>query len=60
MRDDLTPLEQIDAEIARLERALLAVRDRIAATDAAIRSPRVLRSFERVLAFEATYPHQPA
>jgi hypothetical protein len=60
MRDDLTSLEQIDAEIARLERALLAVRDRIATTDAAIRSPRVLRSFERLLTFEAAHPHQPA
>jgi hypothetical protein len=60
MRDDPAPLEQIDAEIARLEHALVVVRDRIATTDAAIRSPRVLRSFECLLAFEAAHPHQRA
>lgn len=59
MRDDPTLLEQIDTEIARLEQALAVVRDRIATTDAAIRSPRMLRSFERLLAFESAYPHQP-
>jgi hypothetical protein len=51
--DGRTSLDQIEVEIDRLERALWAVRDRIAATEAAIRSRRVVRSFERLLAFEA-------
>ena len=53
MTEPLTSLDAIEMEIIRLERSLSAVRDRIAATDAAIRSRRVVRSFERLLAFEA-------
>jgi hypothetical protein len=47
-------LAWLDDELARVERASASLRQRIAATDAAIGARGVIRSFERLLAFEAS------